>query len=112
MGKVKDLLLEIDEAEDAASEASARLQRARENLIAIASPVQRTEEATWTIDEKDVRVYVFNVQVAKHGRHGHKIVAYGNPIINGVRSADRVEVEFPLDDNGVINGNKDKRSKK
>ena len=100
MAKIKELLTALGDAEAAMSEASANLQSIRQQIIDSVSPVQRGDEVEWVVEGKKTYVKVWNVQVAnatRKGGHGHKIVAYGNIIENGVETTQKVENEYPLE---------------
>lgn len=96
MSKVKELIAQLDAAEDALSEAGMNLQRVREQIVAAYSPVQMWEETEVIVDGHKTKIKVSQVQVARQGRHGHIIAVRGNLIKDGVETTELVEATYPI----------------
>lgn len=102
---IDQLIADINKHEDDASKASTGLQRTREELVRRFAPVQPGVVTDWEVDGTQRRVKVFNVQVAKLGRHGHKFVATADILTDdGVETTQRVSCEWEIDENLVENG--------
>lgn len=94
---IETILADINKAEDDASKASTQLQRSREELVRRFAPVQVGDIESWNVDGAEQQVRVFNVQVAKSGRHGHKFVATADVLTDeGIETTNRVSCEWEI----------------
>lgn len=91
------LVAQLNDIEDRLSEDGRELQRVREQIVMAGSPVKQGEITKAEYEGATVDVKITQVQVAKHGRSGHAIVARGNVMYDGHVTTEQVELVYPIE---------------